>query len=102
MVNVAEVTPAVVEMVPEPEAAGTAAVVHAASEYKVKLTLPVGTAAPVTEKVAVSERFEMFTPAVPVEGLATVVIVGEALPTAICSFESPHLVLNPLLFESPV
>ena len=43
-----------------------------------KLTLPVGAAAPVAEKVAVSLTGLMVTPAVPVAGEATVVIVGDA------------------------
>ena len=99
--NVAVVTPPDVPIVPDPEAAGTAAVVQVAFEYRVKLTEPVGAAAPVAEKVAVSDRLAIVVPAVPVDGEATVEIVGDALPTEICSFESPQVVVNPLLLASP-
>jgi hypothetical protein len=83
----------VVLIVPLPLAAGTARTVQAVSESSVKLTLPVGAAAPVAEKVAVSLRLGMFTPAVPV--------LGDALPTLICSVVAPQVVVKPLLLLSP-
>ena len=66
-----------------------------------KVTDPVGAAAPVEENVALSDRTGILTPAVPVEGVDTVEIDGLALPTAMVSPESPHVVVNPLLFGSP-
>ena len=65
------------------------------------VTLPVGAAAPVLENVAVSLTGAIAWPAVPVAGDATVVIVGDALPTVMCSLLSPHVVVNFVLFESP-
>ena len=100
--NVAVETPAVVVMVPLPLTPATAELAeHVLLEYKVKLTDPVGAAAPVELNVAVSLTGLIVVPAVPVAGAATVVIFGDAFPTEICSFESPHPVVNALLFPSP-
>jgi hypothetical protein len=76
------------------------AMVHFESEYSVKVTDPVGAAAPVVENVAVSDTV-ILVPNVPSVGFAIVVIVGEAGPTTISSLASPHLVVDALLLASP-
>jgi hypothetical protein len=97
--NVAVDTPPLVTIGPVPDTPGTA-VLHVDSEYRVKVTDPVGAAAPVAENVAVSDA-EMFTPAVSAAGDATVEIDGDAGPTTISSLASPQLVVNGLLLPSP-
>jgi hypothetical protein len=73
-----------------------AAVVQLMSVYRVKVTEPVGAAAPVAENVAASPTVTA-VPAVPVLGLACVVSDGDALPTVICSAASLQLVEGMLL-----
>ena len=68
-------------------------------EYKVKVTAPVGATPPESE--AVSLTGVIATPSVPVCGLAAVLIVGDALPTAICSLVPPQPVAMPVLLVSP-
>src|SRR5487761_1513469 len=91
-------TPALVVIDPVPVA--TAAPVQVALAYRVKVTTPVGATEVVLVKVAVSVT-AMGTPAVPVTGLATVVILGVAWPMASCSWASPHPVVNAALLASP-
>ena len=64
-------------------------VVQALSLYNVNVTDPVGADEVVPWNVAVSLRFGMFTPAVPLLGFELVVIVAEALPTVIGSLLQP-------------
>jgi hypothetical protein len=93
-------TPALVLIAPVPLTPATA-VVQVLFEYSVKLTDPVGATLVVPTKVAVSLTGVIATPAVPVAGLAWVVIVGAALPTTICSLLAPHVVVKPVLLASP-
>jgi hypothetical protein len=75
-------------------------VVHAASEYRVKVTEPVGATAVVLVKPAVSPTV-VDVPTVIDAGLATVVIPGLAAFTVSCSLLSPQDVVKALLLASP-
>jgi hypothetical protein len=65
----------------------------------VKLTDPVGDAA-FAEKVAVSLT-DTVLPVTAVAGFATVVIVGDAMATEICSLASVQMVVTLPLLASP-
>ena len=73
---------------------------HALFEYNVNVTGPVGATSDVFWNVAASPTVTA-VPTVIEVGSATVVIVGDAFPTAITSLAPPHPVVYTLLFASP-
>jgi hypothetical protein len=75
-------------------------VVHAASEYRVNVTLPVGATLVVFVNAAESPTV-VSVPTVIDVGDACVTMLGDPGPTTISSLSSPHPVVNPLLFVSP-